>query len=100
MDFKLGLFKFYLEKKIAEQEQQTGIPIGTNTVEYKMLCNSDPGVISVFVGKTQPEDSSSSTVDIWYDFSVFREKTASGSKLIFLNAAITSSLSSSHITRL
>lgn len=79
MDSKLLLLKNYLLAKVATFEQERGsIPFRDQDIlTLTVLANSDPGVISLFIAKNEPESYSSSITefDVWFDLNTFYERT-------------------------
>lgn len=76
MDFKLLRLRHYLLNRLAEHEKYIGTPIGDGLLTLRMLVNSTPGVINIFVGSGRPSDAESTDIDVWYNTSqdLFLEK--------------------------
>ena len=78
MDKSLKLLKTYLDGRVSAYEKLTGMALGDNVLELRMVVNSDPGLIRLFVGKGTPNEERSRMVDVWYDGTAFYEKNLTG----------------------
>lgn len=78
MDKSLKLLKTYLDGRVSAYEKLTGMALGDNVLELRMVVNSDPGLIRLFVGKGTPNENRSRLIDVWYDGTAFYEKNLTG----------------------
>ena len=78
MDKKLKLLKSYLDSRVKSYEKLTGLPLGDGVLEMRMLVNSDPGLIRLFVGPGTPDEGRARIIDVWYNGSFFAEKAIVG----------------------
>lgn len=78
MDKSLKLLKTYLDGRVSAYEKLTGMALGDNVLELRMVVNSDPGLIRLFVGKGTPNEDRSRMIDVWYDGTAFYEKNLTG----------------------
>lgn len=78
MDKKLKLLKTYLDSRVKSYEKLTGLPLGEQVLEMRMLVNSDPGLIRLFVGSGTPAEDRARTIDVWYNQTGFFRKAVVG----------------------